>query len=224
MDYIPSGKPHGNTQKEKQMKAYRKTSKITIQSLRKIWDIEKPKSAYETVRKSIVKVAATAALPKNYRQAVYAKQTVSSQFKSVDGNRDELIRAIYSCKKPGDSFVREIQSAPEGISVLARDKQVSDIVRFCVLPNLAECCPLSVYLSFNLGNFYITVTSCKNKNLKNKEINNPVHIGPFQIHYRKVVSSYWFIGSSLKQINQKVSCLKIFGSDQEEKLVNACKE
>ena len=101
MDYIPSGKPHENTQKEKQMKGYIKTYKSTLQSLREISDIEKPKSAYETVRKSIGKVATAAGLPKKYRQAVYARQTVSSQFKSVDDNRDELMRAIYSCKKPG---------------------------------------------------------------------------------------------------------------------------
>ena len=65
MDYIPSGKRHGNTQKEKQMKAYRKTYKSTLQSIKETSHIEKPKLAYETVRKSIGKVATTAALPKN---------------------------------------------------------------------------------------------------------------------------------------------------------------
>ena len=51
-----------------------------------------------------------------------------------------------------------------------------------------------------------------------------MHIGPIQIHYRKLVSSYRFIGSSLKRIKKKVSGLKIFGSDQEDNLVNAFKE
>ena len=54
------------------------------------------------------------------------------------------MRAIYRCKKPGENFVREVQRAPEGISVLATDTQIRDIVRFCVLPNLAEYTPLSV--------------------------------------------------------------------------------
>ena len=96
----------------------------------------------------------------------------------MDGNRDELKRAIYTCKKPGQNFLREVQSAPEGISVLATDTQISDIVRFCVLPNLAESTPLSVDLTFNLGDFCVTVTLYKIKKLKNKEGNNPVHIGP----------------------------------------------
>ena len=79
-------------------------------------------------------------------------------------------------------------------------------------------------LTFNLGDFYVTVTSYKNKKLKNKEGNNPMHIGPIQIHYRKLVSSYRFIGSSLKRINKKVSGLEMFGSDQEDSLMNAFKE
>ena len=57
------------------------------------------------------------------------------------------MRAIYRCKKPGENFVREVQRAPEGISVLATDTQIRDIVRFCVLPNLAEYTPLSVDLT-----------------------------------------------------------------------------
>ena len=93
-------------------------------------------------------VATAAALPKNYRQAVYTRHAVSTQLKSVDGNRDELMRAIHRCKKPGENFVWKVQSAPEGISVLATDTEINDIVRFCVLPNLAECTPLSVDLTF----------------------------------------------------------------------------
>ena len=96
MDYISSGKAHGNTHKEKQMKAYRST----LQSQREISDIEKPKSAYETLRKPTGKAAAAAALTNNYLQAVYARQAVSSQITLVDSNRDELIRVIIKSKKP----------------------------------------------------------------------------------------------------------------------------
>ena len=129
--------------------------------------------------------------------------------------------AIYSCKKPGESFVRKFQSAPEEISVLATDTQIN--VTFCVLPNLAECTPLSV-ITFSVGDFWVTVTWYKNKKLKNKERNNPVHIGPIQIHYWKFVWSYRFIRISFKPISKKVSGLKIFISDQEDNLVNAFKE
>ena len=223
-DYIPAEKPHGNKQKEKQMRAYRKPYKSTLQSLREISDIEKSKSAYEAVRKSIGKLATTAALPKNYQQAVYAGQAVSSQFKSVNGNRDELMRTIFRCKKLGENFVREVQSAPEEISVLATDTQISDIVRFCVLPNLAECTPLSVDLTFNLGEFYVTVTSYKNKKLKIKKEIIPCIL----VKFKFIIESWFhlnrFIGSFLKQIEKKVSGLKIFGSSQEDNLAKVFKE
>lgn len=71
----------------------------------------------------------------------------------------------------------EVQSAPEEISVFATDTQTNEIFRFCTLPNLAECFPLSVDLTFKLVDFYATLTSSKNKKLKNKEGNN-IYIGP----------------------------------------------
>ena len=76
--------------------------------------------------------------------------------------------------------MREVQADPEGISVLATDTQINDIVRFCVLPNLVECNTFSVDLTLNFGDFYVTVNSHKNKKLKNKEGNNPVYIGAIQ--------------------------------------------
>ena len=80
MDYIPSGKPHGNTQKEKQMKSYRKTYKSTLQSLREISDIKKPKSVYETVRKSIG----------SYRCSFTKKLQASSLYKACSFHSVEI--------------------------------------------------------------------------------------------------------------------------------------
>ena len=85
------------------------------------------------------------------------------------------------------SVVAKVYSALEGISVLDAHTEINDIVRVCALPKLAEWTPLSICLSFNLGDFYVTVTSYKNENLKNKEGNNPVHIDPVQNHYRNFV-------------------------------------
>ena len=76
--------------------------------------------------------------------------------------------------------MREVQADPEGISILATDTQINDIVRFCVLSNLVECNTFSVDLTLNFGDFYVTVNSHKNKKLKNKEGNNPVYIGAIQ--------------------------------------------
>ena len=101
-----------------------------------------------------------------------------------------MVRAIYRFKRHGKNFVREVQTDPEGISVLATDTQTNNLVRFCVLPNLAECTTFSVDLTLNFGVFYVTEYSYQNKKFKNKGGNDPVHIGAIQIHYRKLILSY----------------------------------
>ena len=95
---------------------------------------------------------------------------------------------------------------------------------FCLILRNALRYQLISVITFNVGDFWVAVTSYKNKKLKNKERNNPVHIGPIQIHYWKLVWSYRFIRISFKPISKKVSGLKIFISDQEDNLVNAFKE
>ena len=97
----------------------------------------------------------------------------------------------------GEIFVRDFQSAPNNVPVLAINIQVN-IMIFCVLPKFNECAHLPVNLTFNLGDYYITATSYKNKFLKNKERNNTVHIDPVQIYYCNLDFSYRFLGSSLK--------------------------
>ena len=143
MDYISSGKAHGNTHKEKQMKAYRST----LQSQREISDIEKPKSAYETLRKPTGKAAAAAALTNNYLQAVYARQAVSSQITLVDSNRDELIRVIIKSKKPSEIYLQEVK-------VLQKEYQFSlQILNSVILLDFVFCLILQNALSKSLFNF-----------------------------------------------------------------------
>ena len=78
----------------------------------------------------------------------------------------------------------------------------------------SECRKIQTRITLNTDTFYamfyVTVTSYKKENLKNKEGYNPVHIAPVQNHYRKLVSSYRFMEGSLNQMNKKGSCPKIF--------------
>ena len=59
--------------------------------------------------------------PKTYNQASYARNVTKSRFVSMKNPVDELLQAVYQCKKPGKKFVREVQSAPEGMSIIASD-------------------------------------------------------------------------------------------------------
>ena len=103
---------------------------------------------------------------------------------------DDLLQAVYLCKKPSEKFVREVQSAPEGICVIASDAQLNDVSRFCAIPKRGAAEVLSVDLTFKLGESYVLVTSFKNPMLINKLRKHPNHIGPVQVQHRKLLSSY----------------------------------
>ena len=73
----------------------------------------------------------------------------------------------------------------------------------------------SVDLTFKLGGFYETVTSFRNPMLINKEGTHPMHVGPVQIEYRKLLSSYKFLPGSLNRTESLIIDLKTFRTDKE---------
>ena len=73
----------------------------------------------------------------------------------------------------------------------------------------------SVDLTFKLGGFYETVTSFRNPMLINKEGTHPMHVGPVQIEYRKLLSSYKFFPGYLNRIESLIIDLKTFRTDKE---------
>ena len=98
-----------------------------------------------------------------------------------------ILQAIYLCKKPGEKFVREVPSAPEGKCVFAVDAQRNNVSRFCAIPKRSTTEVLSVDLPFKLGEFYVLVISFNNPMLINKLGKHPTHIGPVQIQHRKLL-------------------------------------
>ena len=82
-------------------------------------------------------------LPKNYNQTSYARNLVKKKSESVSNTGNDLLQAVYKCKKSGEKCVREVQSAPEGIVVISSDIQIKDFARFCALPpsGLQKCSP-----------------------------------------------------------------------------------
>lgn len=58
--------------------------------------------------------------------------------------------------KSGDRFVRDIKAAPEPAIVVASDRQLDHLARFCGTPSGAECSILTVDPTFSLGDFECT--------------------------------------------------------------------
>ena len=181
INYKYTATPHGNCKKSR--KPYLKTMSSTIESLKISASSKKPKSTYIDKMVKVGKTTSPSELPKNHNQANYARNLVKNKFESVSNTGDDLLQAIYKCKKSGEKFVREVQSAPEGIVVISSDIQIKDVARFCALPPKRVGEVFSVDLTFKLGDLYVTVTSCRNPMLINKEGTHPTYIGPVQIQH-----------------------------------------
>ena len=72
---------------------------------------------------------------------------------------DEMFEMIQQAKL-GDStgmFVRERRASPKPAFVLAHDRQLDDLVRFCTNPSVFSI--LTVDPTFNLGAFDVTPTT-----------------------------------------------------------------
>ena len=89
-------------------------------------------------------------------------------------------------------FVRDTRPSPEPAFVLARDRQLDDVVRFCTPSSSFSI--LTVDPTFNLGEFDVTPTAYQNLLLQSVRYGtSPIFIGPTMIHYRKTFHTYLFL-------------------------------
>ncbi len=122
-----------------------------------------------------------------------------------------------------DPIIHTVTSAPEPkyvCHVYITDFQLTNIERFC--SSTDGFCLLSVDPTFNLGDFYVTVTNFCNLLLKNQTTGkNPVMIRHMLVHQCQLVSSYRFCASSPVSRKPCLSCLKAHGTDGKECLYSA---
>ena len=112
--------------------------------------------------------------------------------------RDPLFSVMLMCKEceggKAGAFVRSVSGAPEPMTVLSFDWSLNDLERFCTS---RQCTVLSVDPTFNLGNFYVTVTTYRHLLLENSSGNHPVIMGPIFVHQQKMFETYYFFAPSL---------------------------
>lgn len=187
--------PHGNS---KSTTPFYPTFPSTRKQITNQCSFQGPKNVLRLVSEKMGGITAAKSpceLPRNERQVMYARGTSSSQTKSyTDPHCDEIFAIMQSAKledKYG-KFVRETRPSPEPAFVVARDRQLDDLVRFCTIPEGFSI--LTADPTFNLGHFDVTPTSYKYSLLKSVRTgNSPVFIGPTLIHYRKTFHTYLFL-------------------------------
>ena len=138
---------------------------------------------------------------------------------------DNIVELVEMCSKQqisGNPFLREVRAAPEFSVVLANNRQLDDIMRFCARSSS------SIFVidpTFNICDHNIIVTTFKHPRLVNSSGVSPVLLGPVLLHGEKTFESYFTLLSTLVRLKPEISNLRTFGTDGEINLyqvMNAC--
>ena len=166
--FTPEVSPHGN---DKTMKPFYPTLPSTKAGIESQSKLHGPKQVLAIVSREIGGVqhaSSPCELPRNERQVLYIHSkskasSVLSQGGVIDPLADQIFAMMQSAKV-GDSlghFVRETRPSPEPAFVLACDRQLDDLVRFCAIPDGFSV--LTVDPTFNLGDFDVTPTTYRHR-------------------------------------------------------------
>jgi hypothetical protein len=143
--------------------------------------------------------------------------------KNKGNDKDEIFQLLMKLKDDYASKGGFIKKVTFGITpevILAFEQQLTDIVRFCTNP--VRFSVMGIDPTFNLGKFFVTLTTYKHPMLILKQSQeNPVFVGPAFIHMEQTTQSYYSFLSHLIGNKQSFQNLQAYGSDGEVSLINA---
>lgn len=228
--------PHGNS---KTRRPYRRVFQSTRQALQ-VSETQKsgnPKKILDEVYRSVGDVTTARShgqLPRGpqdlYNARFAAKQTTeSTHADQTQGNVCEantiwqlLEKAKREEKESAESvFIRECRIHPDFLVVLASNRQLQDMVRFCT--NASEFSILGVDPTFNIFKENISLTVMTYRNLKlhhNATKKPPVFIGPVLMHQRKDWQTYSRFANTLITECPALEGIIACGTDGEKALIN----
>lgn len=213
--------PHGNSKKEKS--SYRRTQKSTLSKVKKMSGTPKSLvSALYNEAGGSLGASSASELPRNRRQIYNSKYAMSSSTKP--DKSDPLFELVQQCKADllpgGRRFIRSVNFDTSPSCVLATDDQLQNIVRFCTNPGAS--CVLGIDPTFNLGKFYVTVTTFTYTHVVNKSTSkSPTFFGPMFVHTEKNYDAYYSFFSTLLKLEPTVRNVIAVGTDGEQALVKA---
>ena len=205
-------KPHKNAKTDS---VYVRTKKSVLVKISDAANDSKPMQVFDNVYElcgGVVGASSCGSVPRNIKQI--------SNVKSVVGVIDPLFAVIEECKKEqshANPFIRAVSAAPEAMCVLAGDCQLNDMARFCT--DGSQFSIVGVDLTFNLGDFSLTVTTYRHLHLLHRATKkHPVMLGPMLVHQNKTFKSYHFLASTMVGLCPMLSSLTAFVTDGEKPL------
>ncbi|PFX13242.1 hypothetical protein AWC38_SpisGene22695 [Stylophora pistillata] len=169
-----------------------------------------------------MQVLSEADIPRGRTQAYDMKRDRSKATCSQPRRKQiyEMASFNWYAKTERKGFVRMHELSSKPLILLATDKQLADLSRFC--RNNLDFSYLSVDPAFNFGEFSITPTSYRNIFLKSRRSNKcPVFVGPIFIHHSKTKDVYAQFFPKLKCLAPQLEQLLVFGADGESALSDA---
>ena len=153
--------PLGNA--KKQVTPYCRTQKTTFDKLKRT--VGKPKWILDAVHDEAggsFGASSASELPRDRQQVYNAHQRgCSSGLAQASERPDPFFDLIKTCKEDnmpgGRAFVRSVTVDSSPSCVLSLDVQLHDLKRFCTDPS--AFCVLGIDPTFNLGKFYVTITT-----------------------------------------------------------------
>ena len=116
----------------------------------------------------------------------------------ASSSTDELGIVMYKAYiEDGENcFAREVRMFKEPAVIVAFDRQLSDMVKFCWDEDVFGI--VTIDPTFLLGDFDVTIFKYRQLLMQCiRSSEHPVFIGPVMIHYKKLFASYLFFASSL---------------------------
>ena len=172
----------------------------------------------------VIGASSSGELPRNERQATYMKHRSGKSHpdSSCDPRVDQVFAIMQQAKlgDVGGKFVRDTRPAPDPAFVLARDRQLDNMVRFCA--GATDFSIFTVDPTFSLGDFDVTPITYHHLLLETVRYGtHPVFVGPTLVHYRKTFGTYLFFASSLIGLRPDLRAVHAFGTDGEKALADA---
>ena len=216
--------PHGNAKSCSHL--YIRTQRSTLSELKDNVDKMTPKAAVHVLYDKAGGVTNTnslSELPRDRRQAINLKSHNHCTSGIASSKQKDLVYDLLEQHFGSlNNFVRNVSFNDSVSCVLFTDQQLYDLERFCANTSSANTSVLGVDPTFNLGDFYVTVTTYENLLLINRKTGkHPVFIGPMLIHQRRTYENYFYFASELLKHRRSLSCINAVGTDGEEQLSKA---
>lgn len=214
-EHAISSDPHKNSKKGKA--EFLRTKPSLLQKLKT--EVKSKKSAAEVYDNAfedaggILQFQTRGDLPRNIKQVSNLKYETSGPKKE----KDELYAVLEKCQQEEVPFVRKLQLAPDPACILATDRQLNDVVRFCSAENMTPSV-LGIDTTFNIGVYYVTPTTYRHTMLENRDRGrggHPTLLGPTMFHSRRNETSFLYFASSLVSQKPDIANSMFIGSDRE---------